>query len=133
MRSVREIPLSSLLIVVLLRLAHWNFAAGRDAFFNRALAALFGNLAAHGVQHMHQHCAKRIFEVANLLARNAVKLKAGSSLSGLAQAAEQHRARRLTPRFMAFPTRFPGSFGLRTARNQDGALSLELLVEAATA
>ena len=92
-RSLREIPLSSLLLLVLLRLAHWNFAACRDAFFNQALAALFGNLAAHGVQQLHQHCAQRLIEVSNLLARNALKLK-GSTTSGLKQAAEQHRARR---------------------------------------
>ncbi|CAJ1427406.1 unnamed protein product [Effrenium voratum] len=97
-RSVREITLSSLLILVLLRLAHWNFGACRDSFFNQAIASTLGNLAAHGVQNVHWHTANRMLEVSGLLARNLVKLRpalgGGSGGSGgLAEAAELHRAR----------------------------------------
>lgn len=96
-RSVREISLSSLLIVVILRLAHWNFGACRDSFFNRTVAGILGNLAAHGVEHVHWHTANRMLEVAGLLARNAVKLRTSgappSRPPSLGEAAEMHRSR----------------------------------------
>lgn len=94
-RSVKEISLSSLLIVVILRLGHWNFGACRDSFFNRTVAAILGNLAAHGVEHVHWHTANRMLEVAGLLARNAVKLRNGgpSRQPSLGEAAEMHRSR----------------------------------------
>eukprot|EP00931_Biecheleriopsis_adriatica_P107266 TRINITY_DN81613_c0_g1_i1.p1 TRINITY_DN81613_c0_g1~~TRINITY_DN81613_c0_g1_i1.p1 ORF type:complete len:971 (-),score=219.79 TRINITY_DN81613_c0_g1_i1:31-2904(-) len=95
-RSVRDIQLSSVLVAVLLRIAHWNFGACRDAFFNQAIAGILGNLAGHGIEHVHWHTAGRMLEVAALLARNAVKLPqptAGATGAGLAEAAELHRAR----------------------------------------
>lgn len=93
-RSVQEIPLSSMLVVVILRLAHWNFGACRDAFFNRTVAAILGNLAVHGIENVHWHAAKRMLEVAGLLARNAIKLPNGSSRNpNLGEAAELHRSR----------------------------------------
>ncbi|CAE7028468.1 Dym [Symbiodinium natans] len=90
-RSIRDISLSSLLVVVLLRVAHWNFGACRDSFLNRAIAGTLGNLAGHGVEHVHWHAATRMLEVAGLLARNAVK--APTPARGAADEAELHRSR----------------------------------------
>lgn len=90
-RSIRDISLSSLLVVVLLRVAHWNFGAGRDSFFNRAIAGTLGNLAGHGIEHVHWHAATRMLEVAGLLARNAVKAPAPAR--GAADEGELHRSR----------------------------------------
>eukprot|EP00913_Durusdinium_trenchii_P024490 g22991.t1 len=74
--------------------AHWNFGACRDAFFNRTVAAILGNLAVHGIENVHWHAAKRMLEVAGLLARNAIKLPNGSSRNpNLGEAAELHRSR----------------------------------------
>ncbi|CAK0884261.1 unnamed protein product, partial [Prorocentrum cordatum] len=75
-RLLNDITVSSLLVVVLLRLAHWNFSAGKDAFFNRAIAGVLQNLAFHGVEQLHWHAADRLLEVTRLLARSALQAPA---------------------------------------------------------
>lgn len=72
-RPLPDICVSSLLVAVLLRLAHWNFGACRDVFFNRAVAGILGNLARHGTEQLHWYAASRMLEMAQLLAKNAIK------------------------------------------------------------
>lgn len=81
-RQLHEVSVSSLLIVVLLRLAHWNFGACRDSFFNRAIGGIFGNLARHGVEHLHWYAADRMLELSQLLARNLLRANSRKAASG---------------------------------------------------
>lgn len=81
-RGLRDVPLSSALISVLLRLAHWNFASQRDPFFNRTIAAILGNLARYGVEHIPWHTAGRLVDLAQLLAKNDLKAEQGDHQAG---------------------------------------------------
>lgn len=72
-RPVRDVTTSSLLVAVLLRVAHWNFAYYRNAFFNQVVAGILSNLAFHGVEQLHWYTAGRMLDMAQLLARNALK------------------------------------------------------------
>lgn len=95
-RPVRDMLVSSVLIAVVLRVAHWNFAACRSAFFNQAAAGILTNLAGWGVEQMHWYTAGRVIEVAQLLARNALKAQVDETAStGAAQAdlLAEHRKR----------------------------------------
>eukprot|EP00933_Yihiella_yeosuensis_P081130 TRINITY_DN9467_c0_g2_i1.p1 TRINITY_DN9467_c0_g2~~TRINITY_DN9467_c0_g2_i1.p1 ORF type:complete len:480 (+),score=86.07 TRINITY_DN9467_c0_g2_i1:117-1442(+) len=99
-RPIKNVAISSMLITVILRLAHWNFGACRDRFFNDTVAGILGNLSCHGVEHVHWYVANKMLEVASLLARNVVKLPPASSADAaedcpadLGKAAELHRSR----------------------------------------
>lgn len=72
-RPLKDVNVISLLVLVLLRIAHWNFSACRDPFFNSAIAGIIGNLAAHGPEQLHWHAASRLTEVSQLLAKNALR------------------------------------------------------------
>merc|ERR1740130_894709 len=61
-RPIPDISVSSLLVAVLLRLAHWNFGACRAVFFNQAIAGIFSNLAKHGTEQLHWYAASRLIE-----------------------------------------------------------------------
>lgn len=91
-RPLLDITVASLLVVVLLRVAHWNFATCRDAFFNQAVSGILGNLASHGLEHLHWHATGRMVEVGQLLARNALR-KPPPGVTAAAAAAEEHRSR----------------------------------------
>jgi len=86
-RAVQNVAVSSLLIALLLKVAHWNFATCRHAFFNRAVSGILANLAANGVERLHWYTAGRMIEVTTLLARNALK-----PLAEPPEPAELHRA-----------------------------------------
>jgi len=75
-RALHGAPASSALVTVILRLAHWNFATCRDAFFNKALTGILGNLSRHGAEQLNWYAADRILDMAQLLARNALKAAA---------------------------------------------------------
>jgi len=73
LRPLSKVTVSSLVVIVCLRLGQWNFASCRDAFFHRAVAAVLSNLARHAIENLHWSAASRTLELAQLLARNELK------------------------------------------------------------
>jgi len=86
-RMLENIAASSVLVAQLLKLIHWNFATHRHAFFNRLLAGIFQNLAVNGMESIHWYTAGRILEVAQLLAKHALK----SATTSSSDAQDQHK------------------------------------------
>jgi len=75
-RPIHDISVSSILVAVLLRLAHWNFSACWAVFFSQAIGGIFSNLARHGIEQLHWYAASRVLEMAQLLAKNTLKAQA---------------------------------------------------------
>jgi len=73
LRPLSKVTVSSLAVIVCLRLGQWNFASCRDAFFHRGVAASLNNLARHSIENLHWSAASRTLELAQLLARNQLK------------------------------------------------------------
>uniref|UniRef100_A0A7S4RKM5 Dymeclin n=1 Tax=Alexandrium monilatum TaxID=311494 RepID=A0A7S4RKM5_9DINO len=108
-RPLRDVAVSSLLVIVLLRVAQWNFAACRDPFFLQAVAGVLKNLAAHGVEQLHWYAASRLLEVSQLLARNVLKaslLEDQGAAGDAPVAAEGDQRARMVREFLLALVRF---------------------------
>ncbi|PSC74556.1 dymeclin-like isoform X1 [Micractinium conductrix] len=79
-RSART-ALGSLLVVLLLRTAHYNLANLRDLYLHTNTLAALANLAPH-MSGMSTHAAQRLVSLFHLLARRYSKLQAAAEGSG---------------------------------------------------
>lgn len=93
--QLTSVPVSSLLVLVLLRLAHWNFAAAKNSFFNKAISGVLANLSRHGLEGLHWHGAERLLERSALLARNHQKWKEDAAISDDAEVKRREMVREL--------------------------------------
>lgn len=80
-RSLGQISLGSLLMIILLRTAHRNFSCMRDAYLHTNTIAAFTNFAGSAVG-LHSHAAQRLLSLIEVLCRAYVKLSSENGASG---------------------------------------------------
>ncbi|KAF4680116.1 hypothetical protein FOZ60_014042 [Perkinsus olseni] len=85
---------SSILVLVLIRASHWNFAQsktpiGRDDFLTIAIAATLQNMAkGRGLRHLHWYACQRLLHFTKLIASSSSSSSSSSSGGGGAAAAD---------------------------------------------
>jgi len=85
-RSLTNTTLGSLLVVLLLRTAHYNLCSLKDVYLHTNTLATLANLAPH-MSNLSGHAAQRLMSLLRLLDRRHAKLKAQEMAA--AAAAEQ--------------------------------------------
>lgn len=79
-RPIVDTTLGSLLVVLLLRTAHYNLAALRDVYLHTNTLATLANLAP-SMTNMTSHAAQRLVQLLHLLHRRHAKLSAAEFMS----------------------------------------------------
>lgn len=72
-RSLGQTSLGSLLMIILLRTAHRNFACMQDVYLHTNTIAAFTNFAGSAVG-LHSHAAQRLLSLIEVLSKSYVKL-----------------------------------------------------------
>ena len=87
-RPIVDTTLGSLLVVLLLRTAHYNLAALRDVYLHTNTLATLANLAP-SMTNMSSHAAQRLVQLLHLLHRRHAKLSAAEFLAPDASPVEE--------------------------------------------
>ncbi|CEM10734.1 unnamed protein product [Vitrella brassicaformis CCMP3155] len=87
--GLKALTLGSLVVVTVLRLAHWNFGHSRDSFLHDIIAAIVTNLAPT-LEHLNWYASDRLLDFVSLLARSYTR-QVSQALREVRSMAKEHQ------------------------------------------